>query len=441
MVKHKRLGLISVFLTVSLSALGSASAQDVVEFLSGAKVTGKIKSLRQADRELDVEVPIGNRTLTRTYPFSQVHAVTMGGKRIVLTPKQDSASGNSPQSAAGVTRSPAEINRLINEQGSTPPDWFDSVRLNYPATLDLSWAPYSGPWDPSKDVGQFMWSVVNENPGRWKEGTLFMHHVLNLNQNRPEVQQQAFSQLGHCYHDLLEDWARAAFWWRKQARQDMNSFLGLADCYWKLGCKEMAVQQLRGIRTDFSRYGSVIKLWSDMGELDQALALAEASAQAGYPSGAYGSAGDACRKHGRFDQAIAYYRKVIALPTVNTRISGQDQPDPILERNQQRAQSAIDSIRIFETLDLQRIPNGTYTGTSLAYIGDLTVALSIDGGRITSVRVTKHQDKQCYSALTDTTQQIMAKQGLKEVDATTGATITSQAIIDAAALALASGMK
>ena len=86
-----------------------------------------------------------------------------------------------------------------------------------------------------------------------------------------------------------------------------------------------------------------------------------------------------------------------------------------------------------------RIPDGTYTGTSLAYIADLTVAVTVKSGRLMSVRITKHKDKQYYSALTDTPTQIIKKQGLKGVDATTGATITSQAIIDATAKALASG--
>ena len=426
-----------VVIGVALIASEKALAQDVVEFLTGAKITGKIKEIREADKTLDIDVKFGSRTLTRTYAFSKMHAVTIGGERRVLTPRQNTSTRSTPSSPSGAIRSRAEINDLINKMGTTPPDWFDSVSLDYPNGIDLAWPQYSGPWDPGKNVGQYMWSVINENPGRWKAGTLFMHHVLNVNKNRPDVQQKAFGQLGHCYHDLLGDWARAAFWWRKLARQDMNSFLGLADCYWKLGSKDMAAEQLSRIRTDFSRYGSAIKLWSDMGELDKALALAEASARDGYPSGAYSGAGDACRKHERYAEAVAYYRKVLALPM---RTNNKGKADPIFERNRQRAQTAIDTITTFEAMDVTRIPDGAYTGTSLAYVGDLTVVVSIQQGRITSVRVTDLRDKQYYSALKDTPAQIMSKQGLKGVDATTGATITSQAIIEATAKALASGM-
>jgi uncharacterized protein with FMN-binding domain len=430
--------LSAVLFVVSIVAT-SAAAADRVEFLSGANLTGSVKEIRGAKREFDFEAKIGNQTLIRTYSFSKVHAVTIKGKRYVLTPKlitKPPSDGNAPSAGdRGSTRTRVEINRLINEAGTTPPDGFDSVSLNYPKTIDLSWPKYTGPWDPKKDVGQFIWSSINENPRRWKEGTKFLHHVLSVNENNPEAQQKTFEKLGHCYHDLLGDWARGAFWWRKCKKYEMTSFLGLADCYWKLGSKEMATEQLNRIRTDRTRYGSVIKLWSDMGELEKALRLAETSAQAGNPSGAYVAAGDACRQHGRFATAIAYYRKVLPLPT-----TGRDgKKNGILDRNRQSAQTAIGNIKTFETLDLSRIPDGTYSGTSLAYIADLTVAVTVKSGRMMSVRVTKHKDKQYYSALTDTPQQIIEKQGLKGVDATSGATITSQAIIDATAKALAKG--
>ncbi|HPY50061.1 MAG TPA: FMN-binding protein [Sedimentisphaerales bacterium] len=67
--------------------------------------------------------------------------------------------------------------------------------------------------------------------------------------------------------------------------------------------------------------------------------------------------------------------------------------------------------------------------------------MTVKDGRIQSVRVTSHEEKQFYSALTDTPNQIIAKQGVKGVDAVTGATMTSEAILNATAKALAEGMK
>ena len=77
----------------------------------------------------------------------------------------------------------------------------------------------------------------------------------------------------------------------------------------------------------------------------------------------------------------------------------------------------------------------------MAYAGQLYVEVDVKGGRIESVRVTQHRERQFYSAITDTIQQIVAKQSVKGVDATTGATMTAEAIINATAKALAGGMK
>jgi uncharacterized protein with FMN-binding domain len=71
----------------------------------------------------------------------------------------------------------------------------------------------------------------------------------------------------------------------------------------------------------------------------------------------------------------------------------------------------------------------------------LDVAVDVTGGKIQSVKVTKHREKQFYSALTDTEHQILERQSVRGVDGTTGATITSRAIVNATAKALASGSR
>ncbi|MHC4170054.1 MAG: FMN-binding protein, partial [Planctomycetota bacterium] len=88
-----------------------------------------------------------------------------------------------------------------------------------------------------------------------------------------------------------------------------------------------------------------------------------------------------------------------------------------------------------------RIPDGTYRASSTAYAGQLHVAVTVQSGRIESVKITKHKERQFYSAFTDTPNQIVARQSVKGVDAVTGATMTSEAIINAAAKALASAMR
>ena len=78
---------------------------------------------------------------------------------------------------------------------------------------------------------------------------------------------------------------------------------------------------------------------------------------------------------------------------------------------------------------------------SLGYEGPIEVEVKVQYGRIEAVEVTKHKEKQYYSALRDVPQQIIAKQGVKGVDATSKATITAEAVINAAAKALAQGAK
>jgi uncharacterized protein with FMN-binding domain len=65
----------------------------------------------------------------------------------------------------------------------------------------------------------------------------------------------------------------------------------------------------------------------------------------------------------------------------------------------------------------------------------------VQAGRIEEVTVTKHKEKQFYASITETPAAIILKQSVKGVDATSRATITSEAIITATAKALQAGAK
>ena len=96
---------------------------------------------------------------------------------------------------------------------------------------------------------------------------------------------------------------------------------------------------------------------------------------------------------------------------------------------------------MFELLDLTRVPDGTYRSSSMGYEAQVHVEVVVRSGRIEDVRVTDHHEKQYYSSITDTCQKIIAKQGVTGIDATSCATITSEAIINATAKALAEAGK
>lgn len=432
---------------------GAGARADELELLNGTRVKGKVAE--QTAQFIRIEVAAGDGSAEMKFPLAKVHAVTVDGDRKVLnekptksptvvkeTPKADPADteATTPEaeqpSAKAKSRTKTEVDALIQKAGTTPPDWFDSVPLDYPQTLDLTWPKQpQGGWNQQRNIGQYIWSVINENPGRWRPGIKFLHHLLTVYKDDKEKLGRAMNELAGAYYRLQQDWARAAFWWRKAAELGplpFNAQVDLAECYWKLGNRAMAVAQLGRATAFFSV--SIIKLWSDMGDLDTALRDADDMAKAGAPDHAYLAAADACRLHGKFARAEAYYQKVLAVPLPPKNDGG-------VKRNQARARASLEAMKLFDQCDPKKVPDGTYTSNCMGYAGPVHVAVAVAGGRIDSVKVTQYQEKQFYSALTATPQQIVDKQTVKGIDGVTGATMTSEAIINATAKALASAKK
>jgi uncharacterized protein with FMN-binding domain len=387
---------------------------------------------------------MAGRNYTRVYPYSRIHAVTIGEKRYVLNemPQTGSAPPRSKSAnVAGASSGPSastNIAKLIQKQGSTPPDWYESTPLNYPRSLDLTWPepPPDKNWNNQKNVGQYVWDVINPNPGKWQEGTRLMHHLLEVNKDNPDTVQRIMNSLGRFYHNLLQDYARAAFWWQKAGVDQPNTrFRGsaplLAECYYQLGDKSMASRLLGQLEKTAPQF-SLIKVWADMGESQHALQLADSYARgnAAVSAIAYMYGGDACRTNGDFRKAMEYYQKVIDAPA-------EGQYAKRIEREKQRARASLEAIRLFEMADVTRVPDGVYEASSMGYAGPIHVAVQVQGGRIESVQITRHQEKQFYSAITDTPAKIVQRQGVKGVDATSSATLTSEGIINAVAKALA----
>jgi uncharacterized protein with FMN-binding domain len=212
----------------------------------------------------------------------------------------------------------------------------------------------------------------------------------------------------------------------------VHAIVRLAECYWKLGSKSMALGELKKA----NRYVTpgMIKLHSDMGDLSEALRLAKMLSRAGYSLQAYMAAAEAYRRHNRSRDAITYYEKVLTIPATGRQAKH-------INKVKERARASIEGIELFDALDLNRIADGTYRGGSVSYAGPLSVEATVAGGRIEKVRVTHYQDKQYFTSLTEIPKRIVERQSLKGIDAITGATITSVAIVNATAKALASGMK
>jgi len=434
-----------------------AAAEDMVEKTNGQKIRGEVTA--RTDAKVTIRMTMGGSSVEMGFRMKDVHAITVGGERKVYNekkkakprrrpvaraprptrPKPAPASrpraSKTPKPAPAVTtRTQAEVQALIQSSGTAKPSWWSSVGLNYPKTLDLSFPkPQQKGWFPQKNVGHYMHSVINENPSRWQQGTKFMHYVLSVNKGNSAVERKCQWQLGGSYHNLLRDWARGAYWWQKVNDGKPYVTTRLAECYWKLGNKAMAAQMLGKIRQAGGN-GTAIKLWSDMGDLNRAMSLAAASIPSRWPSGIHVAAGDACRKHGQYQQAIAQYQKTLALPDLPKNKNGGR------KRNKARATAAIQNIKVFETLDLSKVRSGTYAGKGVGFGGDIFLSVTVRSGKIADISITKQTEKQFFTSLRDTPKRIIDKQGLKGVDATTGASVTSEAILNATAEALAKGM-
>lgn len=419
---------ICIAMIIALAMSGRTSAIDTLELTTGARATGKIRSYSGSTVIIDVKT--GTRTFQRRYPKDRVKAIFVDGKQVDMKTGKASATPSTGQAE----RPREDIIAEIDRKGKTAPDWYDSTPLNYPKTLDLAWPmPPPKGWNSSKNVGQFIWDRINPNANKWREGVRFMHHMLSTTKDN-DVRQRAMRSLGSMYHNLLDDPARSAFWYRLSGLENNLSDtpqagVYLADCYWKLGSKRMALETLAKMKR---KPYSAIKLLGDLGETDAAVKLGEAFAKSGQASTSFLYAGDACRVAGRLEDAEKYYRRAI------TGIPKAEAGKPHRKRDKARAEASIAAIK-FYSLDPKNVRDGKYSASSIGYEAPVHVEVVVSGGRIESVKVTQHREKQYYSSLTDTPRKILARQGVSGIDATSSATITSEAIINATAKALADG--
>jgi uncharacterized protein with FMN-binding domain len=432
---------LSVLLVFLLSDV-TAAADDLIEFLSGTKVQGTVTKIDKDAKQVAFEALVGGSKFNRVYPYSAIHAVTYQGKRYVINEKAASTATSPSPMGTGTSSSgaktPAAIKQLIDQAGKTPPDWLATTTLDYPKTLDLFWPEKAeGGWNNQKNVGQYIWDIINPNPNRWQSGVKLMHQLFADQQNDPVKKRRNMKTLASMYFNFFQDYARAAYWWQ-QAGVGLgdNDAVSLAECYYRLGNKKMAQDLLADPdrpKGNNTIHHGMIKLWGDMGETAKAVKTAEWYIKVGgEPHIAYLLAGDACRIAGKYPDAIKYYQKVLDTPPAGR---------PRVDQTIKRAQASLDAVKLFELSDVKRVADGAYRASSQGYEGPIEVEVKVAAGRIEDVRVTRHTEKQFYSALTDAPQQIIAKQGVKGVDTTSRATITAEAIINASAKALASGAK
>ena len=94
-----------------------------------------------------------------------------------------------------------------------------------------------------------------------------------------------------------------------------------------------------------------------------------------------------------------------------------------------------------ENVDLKRVKDGSYTGSATGFRGPVQVEITVKEGKIVSARITQHREDLPANAISYVPRRIVEEQGIGGVDAVTSATISSDAIINAAGKALGSGAK
>jgi uncharacterized protein with FMN-binding domain len=319
-------------------------------------------------------------------------------------------------------KSAQEIEALISKAGTTLPDWWVKD-FSPPPTLDLTWIKVSG-WKPNENIGTYMF-IVAPRPEKWKEAIQVADKSLAaLYVDQTDEEDQCMRLMGDFYC-RLGDWARAAYWWRKAGVMGSGDQpYGLASCYWQLGAPKLAMEMLSALQADNQR-GKAVRLLAELGQTDKALALAAASTQVRWADWVSLAEGDVHRRNGNYDEAERCYQKLLDMGEAKE-----------LQYNQKRARQNQTGVRLFKDVKLAEMPDGAHTGSGVGYRGPLQVEVIVKAGRIESVKVTEEKDDREFDSLTVIPRRIVEKQGMAGVDAVTGATLSSEAVINAVADAL-----
>jgi len=87
------------------------------------------------------------------------------------------------------------------------------------------------------------------------------------------------------------------------------------------------------------------------------------------------------------------------------------------------------------TLNLAKMKDGSYQGTERGYVDDITVEITVKGGKISAMKIVSQRENRALRSLETVPQQIVSRK-TPSVDAYSGATITSYAVMSASAKAL-----
>ncbi len=334
-------------------------------------------------------------------------------------------------------RSKAEVLKRVAAAGETRPGWWGSVPLKYPDTLDLAATKHARERDPNRSLFRHLLQRSKQGRRGRRECIKLLHKALKAQQRADSRWLATTLWLARTY--LKEQqWAHAAHRGEKALARGIggrHTGTCLARSYLELGNRAMAVDALKRCGMDRGLTSrSIIRLWHELGHAALAHTLADRMiAEKRLDIMRY--VGHTCkadlyRMEGKLDEAAGEYQKVLALPASANHHALDFK---------KVARSALAVMKAVKALAGARLSDGAFTGSAQGYLGPIEVAVTVRGGKVTSVRVLRGKDVPEFYRLAkeQMPSRIVAAGGVRGVDAVTSATISANGILSAVADALA----
>lgn len=326
-----------------------------------------------------------------------------------------------PNKPRASTKSKAD--EQAEEDGAKQPAWWDKVEPQMPAGINV------------QDIDQlkaYLRDVIRPDEGRHLEGIRTLHEWLDKVKGNTAVEAQVMDLLGQYYVLLLQDFSRSLYWWQQAAAkggETKERTTGQAVAYAAMGVEREALKMHLPVHNGSGSYTcALLDALNDAGEYKTALRLGSAlAAGSGLPkTAATMSMADAARRAGNYQTALKLYDEA-----KRTSVGGRQ--DRWVKF---RAQKEGDILKNSAGVKLSRIRDGKYKASVRGFTDQITIEVEVKDRRIVSVNVVSHRESRALTSLQDVPGLIVAEQDV-HVDATTGATVTSYAVMEAAAKALA----
>ena len=252
----------------------------------------------------------------------------------------------------------------------------------------------------------------------WKEGRLEIRRLLGFATEEGNNQAVKLTYLyrekrdignGHEWPMYLflggqTTWATRAYeqFLRKNPKRNTHAYIDLMSCYRTFGeyakAKATGLLAMKNLPTDKWQVANQAAVYDALGDL-------------------YAELGDKAQAREHYVKAIELFPK-----------SKQPYGRHLLSRRAVKVRGKIDLLDI-GALEPGKLADGKYSGDSLGYTGPLRVTVTVRRGRIADIAV-RHTEKIHQNSTKIIPKRIVETQSLK-VDAVTGATVTSQAIVGA----------